>query len=84
MQLPGGAVGGGGRSTHTTRRSYITPVRVGSPHHPVPQGHYLMKLIVACHCLPGTASEICHIEADNRPFLMPAGHIALSRPDSFI
>lgn len=56
----------------------------GPPPPPAPQGHYLMKLIVACHYLPGTAAAICHIEADNRPFPLPGGHIALSRPDSFI
>lgn len=51
---------------------------------PQPQGHYLMKLIVACHYLPGTVEAICHTEADNRPFPLPDGRIALSGPDSFI
>lgn len=76
---------GGGRLVSTRHTEVVHQASEGGlPPPPPPQGHYLMKLIVACHYLPGAAAAICHIEADNRPLPLPAGRIALSRPDSFI
>lgn len=83
MQGSGGAGGGKLVSAHHTEVVHQAS-EGGPPPPPLPQGHYLMKLIVAFHYLPGTATAICHIEADNRPLPLPAGRIALSRPESFI